>query len=974
MRTNHRPFLVLLAVVFSIIPILIAAPSFAQQSAKGKAAADATTALLQMNSHYQQTPAAQKAQLLTQFRGMASQRQQMMSSLIQSNPGDFLRVAVPSDIRGSMPAAIQSFVEQQIQAQGTLEILHADFGGSAKGLTGGKFYYHLKTASAVLTLHFSEKAPTHLLTGAVVRATGVRLGNDVALACCSGTNSSNLQTLSSVLPNTFGAQSTLVLLVNFQDNTTQPYTLNNAYDVVFNQTSNFDLENSLQQAWLTGNAVGWYTLPMSSSTCDYSSIASYANQAATAAGVNLSNYKHYVYAFPSISACGWWGLGTVGGSPSQAWINGSIAVKVVGHEMGHNLGLYHSHSSSCGTTQTLCSTPTTSEYGDSIDIMGSPGAGHFNAFQKERLGWLNYGISPPITTVQSNGTYSIGPYENQDSTTKALKILQAMDPTTGAKTWYYVEFRQPTGFDNFLSNDANVQNGVLVHTGTDSDANSSELLNMAPALGNFYTSALDVGQTFIDPNAGITLQTVSASPSGANVSVVFGTPTCAHFNPTVSISPYQSQTVQAGAAVLYTASVLNNDNAGCTSSTFNLGASVPSGWNTGYSTPTLTLSPGGSGSSTLQVISPNSAATGIYSVAASGTNSSATNFSGSASATYVLNTAPCINANPTVTLSPAQSQSVQPGTTVTYVIAVKNNDNASCNSSTFHLSDSVTSGWTAVLGMSNAALTIAPGSQASTSLNVTSPTNATGGSYSLTGSAVNTTYSSSNYSGSAGATYVVAGGASCTRANPSLTISPSQSQSVAAGTPVNFTVSVKNNDSSACTTSTFNLSDTVSSSWSGVWNSSTLTLSPGSTASATLQVGSPSTAGAGSYNLTASASNASAGSYSGSVSAAYVVATSTSTTVSVSTNSATYTGGQNVKISVSVLSGTTPVSGAAVKVNVINPLGTVTSLSGSTGTNGSLTLNYRLKKQATSGTYQVQASGGSTTSPSGLATTTFVVQ
>jgi len=37
------------------------------------------------------------------------------------------------------------------------------------------------------------------------------------------------------------------------------------------------------------------------------------------------------------------------------------------------------------------------------------------------------------------------------------------------------------------------------------------------------------------------------------------------------MSPYQSQTVQAGAAVLYTVSVLNNDNAGCTSSTDAIG-------------------------------------------------------------------------------------------------------------------------------------------------------------------------------------------------------------------------------------------------------------------------------------------------------------------------------------------------------------------------------------------------------------------
>jgi len=961
--------------LIGVVFLSLAGFAFGQQSVKGKAAAAATTALLRTHSNYQRANASQKQQLLPQFRAMASQRQQMMNSLIQSSPGDFLRVAVPSDIRGTMPAAVQSFVEQQVQTQGTLEILHADFGNSAKGLTAGKFYYRLKTAGEVLTLHFAEKAPAHLLTGAVVRANGVRLGSDLALACCSGTNSSNLQTVSSVLPNTFGAQNTLVMLVNFQDNNAQPYTLTNAHDTVLGTNGSvtmFDIENSYQQTWLTGDVVGWYTLPIIGSTCDYSSIASYANQAATAAGVTLSNYSHYVYAFPNESACGWWGLGTIGGSPSQAWINGSFALKVISHEMGHNLGLYHSHAWSCGAT-TLGSNCSSVEYGDSIDTMGSPDAGHFNAFQKEHLGWLNYGVSPPITTVQSNGTYSIGPYENQDSTPKALKILRSNNPNTGVNTWYYVEFRQANGFDNFLSNDPNVMTGVLVHTGSDDDPNSSELLNMAPTLNNFYTSALDVGQKFVDPIAGVTLQTTSAAPNVANVNVVFGTPACAHFNPTISISPYQSQTVQAGVAVVYVVSVLNNDNAGCTSSTFNLGAFVPSGWSAGYSNPNLTLSPGTSATSNLQVASPSSAATGIYSISASGTNSSVNGITGSASATYVLNTTPCINANPTVTLAPSQSQSVQPGTTVTYVIAVRNNDNSSCNSSTFHLSDSVPSGWTAVLGMSNASLTVAPGSQASTSLNVTSTTTATGGSYTVNGAAVNTTYTSSPYAGAAAATYIVAGSA-CTRANPSLAISPSQAQSVASGAPVSFTVNLTNNDTSACSPSTFNLTNSIPAGWTGGWSSSSLALSPGTTGSSKLQVTAPSTVVAGSYNLSVTATNSSAVSYNGSVGAVFVVATSTATTVSVAANSATYTGGQTVKIAVSVLSGTRPVSGASVSVLVTPPSGSATLLTGTTGSNGSTTLTYRLKKQAAPGTYQAQANTSSATSPSGSATTTFVVQ
>ena len=120
--------------------------------------------------------------------------------------------------------------------------------------------------------------------------------------------------------------------------------------------------------------------------------------------------------------------------------------------MGHDLGLYHSRTAA-------------DEYGDTLDIMGNPSSDHFNAFQKERLGWLNYGAQPPITTVQATGDYFIGPYAAADANPKALKILKSTDPSTGLRTWYYVERRRGVGFDSSIASNANVLNGVVVHTG-----------------------------------------------------------------------------------------------------------------------------------------------------------------------------------------------------------------------------------------------------------------------------------------------------------------------------------------------------------------------------------------------------------------------------------------------------------------------------------------------------------------------------
>ena len=90
-----------LLVVFFLC--ITASLALAQHSAKGKAAETATTTLLQMHSSYQQGNITQKQQLLTQFTAMAAQRQQLLLSLMQSNAGDVLRVAIPNNVSHTMP-------------------------------------------------------------------------------------------------------------------------------------------------------------------------------------------------------------------------------------------------------------------------------------------------------------------------------------------------------------------------------------------------------------------------------------------------------------------------------------------------------------------------------------------------------------------------------------------------------------------------------------------------------------------------------------------------------------------------------------------------------------------------------------------------------------------------------------------------------------------------------------------------------
>lgn len=528
--------------------------------------------------------------------------------------------------QGAAPAA-----QKKITVEGVLEVLHED------REQGSRYHYFLNTAQGKVKLqmpahkHAAGKGHSHEdehQTGDRVRVRGTQLGQTLAL----DSGSDSMQPLANISANTFGAQSTLVILVNFQDNPVQPYTTAVAQDVVFNQTSQFHYENSYHQTWLTGAVRGWYTIAANSADCDINAIYSLARQAAQADGVNLANYSRFIYAFPQSSGCGWWGLGTVGGNPSHAWINGDLQLRVVAHETGHNLGLYHSHSLECGSV-TIGGSCSSIEYGDTVDVMGTS-SGHINAFQKEWLGWLNYGSSPPIVTAVESGVYTLDAYETAASNPKAVKILKSTDPTTGYRDWYYVEYRQAVGFDSYLSGNTNVVNGVVIHTGSESSMNSSNLLDLTPATSSWNDPALGVGQSFQDPDSGVTLTLLSADTAGATISVTYGATQCAPANPAVALSA-QGQAVAAGTTLTYTVTITNRDTA-CGTSTFDLQTAAPNGWAATLDSDTVELASGASASLSLLVKSAGAAANGSYSIGLTAVNAADAGFSGAGSTAYAV--------------------------------------------------------------------------------------------------------------------------------------------------------------------------------------------------------------------------------------------------------------------------------------------------------------------------------------------------
>ncbi|MDA7086946.1 Ig-like domain-containing protein [Pseudomonas sp. SA3-5] len=618
-----------------------------------EAAAAHTTDVLGLNKRLQTAAASERSQLREQLVSKAEQRRQLLAELAQSNPAEVLRVAIPDDKQKGMPAEVVAKLEQRVELDGELQVIYEDYENGDHKLRhflktpfGERFELRLAGAKREWRSGLSVRAQGVLLekangvNGPIQGDLVVNDDDSGLLLLADGATTSTTGELAYDLPNATGAQRTLAILVNFQDKPSdKPWTTSQANSLVFGDVSNFFKENSSQQTWLSGDVAGWYTIPVNSTVCDGFAIEQNAKAAAQSAGYNLGNYERFLFIFPQNSACGYSGMGQVGATPSSAWIHNNLNLRTVGHEMGHNLGLYHAHALDCGDT-TLGSSCTSQEYGDTLDIMGYSGTvGHFNGFSKERLGWL---ASSNIINVSSAGNFTLKPSSAQTTGGKLLKIANGVD-SSGAPRYYYVEYRQPQGFDAKITDrgvvDANnVFNGVAVHQASPSNGNSSQLLDMT-AGSNFVDmkdAALTGGRSFSD--SGMTLTTQSTDASQALVTVDFGggggsTPTCTRSAPSVSVSPGQSTWLAAGGSFSYTVSVTNKDSSACSSSSFSLSPSKPSGWSTSLGSTSLSLAPGASASTTLKVTSPSSAVDGFYSV---GSSATANGLGASGSASFVI--------------------------------------------------------------------------------------------------------------------------------------------------------------------------------------------------------------------------------------------------------------------------------------------------------------------------------------------------
>jgi hypothetical protein len=347
---------------------------------------------------------------------------------------------------------------------------------------------------------------------------------------------------------TLGAQSTLVTLLNFTNDTSQPYTTTQVTDWLLDETeptstASYIREVSYGRAWLSGGVVGWLPLGYDDTDCEL-----WTNDGvldlifAMDPLINFASVDRWVIVIPPNANCGFVGISTLGKEVrttadgvvefSRIIMNGLDASSsaVGAHELGHSMGaLQHSADYECGLeiVDDDCSPGETGT--DEFDIMGSPGlAGHYSAPNKEALHWLHTNL---IEVTGAGGTYFIEPYESLSTGIKVLRIPVpwSIDEIRGASA-YYLSYRTQTGFDAGFSEFAT--DGALVHLDGDffqendpAATGASLLLDTTPGsvpdqIGDSADALLAAGQTFVDTVHGISIEVVGMNGAHLEVEVL----------------------------------------------------------------------------------------------------------------------------------------------------------------------------------------------------------------------------------------------------------------------------------------------------------------------------------------------------------------------------------------------------------------------------------------------------------------------
>ncbi|NVJ68152.1 MAG: cadherin-like domain-containing protein [Gammaproteobacteria bacterium] len=384
-----------------------------------------------------------------------------------------------------------------------------------------------------------------------------------------------------------GINRVLIAEVNFAINPIVRYS-SGQLSQMMEQSNQFFNENSYGEFGLVSDALEAITVDVDTSVCDTSALANQADTIFRQRGYEPNDYDHVVYVMPTHPKCSWSGKGNVNGP--RSWIK-RFELSTINHELGHNLGLYHSNKKECGSVTTNSDACSVVEYGDYNSAMSSTASTkHINAAHKEQLGWL----ANKVANISSSQTVTLSPYELNDSSTKAVKIRKGLN-SNGQLEYYYLEYRQAIGFDSSLGNEfPSFLNGVRLREAIEGNVNSSNLLDPTPNSNSYDWDdiSLSPGMSYQDQAYGINISVLSSDTSQLTLQVSYEqTNTCQINASSLTRLSAQNVNAQTGEQLLLEYQLTNNDDSNCTATNYQLSQSLHNGFNGSLDINQVTLAP-----------------------------------------------------------------------------------------------------------------------------------------------------------------------------------------------------------------------------------------------------------------------------------------------------------------------------------------------------------------------------------------------
>ena len=235
-----------------------------------------------------------------------------------------------------------------------------------------------------------------------------------------------------------GEQRLLVMLLTWGP---EPYTAEEARQIVFEESAEYIRSVSFGRTTITGQSTGWlHVLDERPTGCDIAGIETSARAEIAARGLDPSRFDQLVFGFPEIN-CQWGGAYF----DFNVWTNGYLDRHLVAHELGHVYGIREEGPawvcSDGGCRMVL--------YGSPYSVMGH-GWGDFNVFEKFTYGWVD--VARPTSTTELDVA----------AVDRASQLPHGLAVATAANE-YWLEYRSPEPRFAYRNNEATA--GLVAYAG-----------------------------------------------------------------------------------------------------------------------------------------------------------------------------------------------------------------------------------------------------------------------------------------------------------------------------------------------------------------------------------------------------------------------------------------------------------------------------------------------------------------------------